>query len=211
MTEAELQQQNEILSIDRKGQVKGISTTIVNGPASTFHFRRKTDRNSPRTGQSSVSRKLEANTARSFKKNSVGHSTNEPGTFLYLGNNGDANALQSDIYSARSSSRKPFKTSRKGMVETPSVMRDIAGTPMVRRAAPRDKATFDNNSYTMIKQTLNKSPKMAKYIKEVYDANKYHSQMILNRSKTTNRHRSPNKQNLQGPNIMVSDDSDVRD
>ena len=119
----------------------------------------------------------------------IGHhpSAAEPGTFLYLGNNGDANALQSDIYSARSSQKKPWKSNRKGMVETPSVMRDIAGTPMVRRVAPPGKANFDNNSYTMIKQTLNKSPKMAKYIKEVYDANKYHSQMILNRSKTTAR------------------------
>ena len=32
---------------------------------------------------------------------------------------------------------------------------------------------FDNNSYAIIKKQLNKSPKMANYIKEVYDAGKY--------------------------------------
>ena len=169
--------------------------TITMG-TSNFHFRRKTDRNSPRTGQSSALSKnvvIGAATTRSFKKNSLGSQATEPGTFLYLGNKGD-NALQQDIYSARSSSRKPKKNHRKVMVETPSVMRDVAGTPLARRAPPQGgKAVFDNNSYSMIKQTINRSPKMAKYIKEVYDANKYHSQMLLNRSKTAVRRRSPLK------------------
>ena len=79
------------------------------------------------------------------------------------------------------------------MVETPSVMRDISGNSQKRDKGDKtNKAEFDNNSYSIIKQNINKSPKMSKYIKEVYDAGKYHSQMVLNnRSRTTAQGNSP--------------------
>ncbi len=42
----------------------------------------------------------------------------------------------------------------------------ITATPNAIKA----KKTFDNNSYSIIRKELNKSPKMANYIQEVYDA-----------------------------------------
>lgn len=39
----------------------------------------------------------------------------------------------------------------------------------------RTLKSFDNNSYSIVKRELNKSPKMANYIQEVYDANSYRS------------------------------------
>ena len=48
---------------------------------------------------------------------------------------------------------------------------------------PKRNRFFDNNSYSIIKQTLKKSPKMANYIREVYDAKGYHNKMKERRSK----------------------------
>ena len=48
---------------------------------------------------------------------------------------------------------------------------------VVRGVGPNTatKTSFDNNSYAIVKRELSKSPKMANYIQEVYDANSYHS------------------------------------
>ena len=51
-------------------------------------------------------------------------------------------------------------------------MRDEGPATPIRA---KHRKVFDNNSYSIIKKELNKSPKMANYIQEVYDANKYHS------------------------------------
>ena len=50
-------------------------------------------------------------TARSNTKKSLGGPP-EPGTFLYLGTNGDT-ALHSDLYSARSATKRPYRKRQK--------------------------------------------------------------------------------------------------
>ena len=80
----------ERLSDSRFDQLGRKVKTIPTGPT-TFHFRRKTEKISPRTGQSSVMSK-HVNTSRSMKKHSV-QVAREPGTFLFLGNATDANPL----------------------------------------------------------------------------------------------------------------------
>jgi len=94
---------------------------------------------------------IKPNTARSqAKKNSV-----DTSSFLYLGKNGAPNALQSDIYSARSSIRKQAAKSTRPIDK----LRDSGNAA----ASPR-RQVFDNNSYALVKNKLNKSPKMADYI-----------------------------------------------
>ena len=101
-----LTDQAEVLSDNRTAHKRG--KKLVSG---TFHFRRQTERASPRTGNNSAMTHAKQytnsilNTARlARRKQSVG--IPEPGTLFYLGHNGDATALQTDMYSARSMSRR---------------------------------------------------------------------------------------------------------
>ena len=87
-------------------------------------------------------------TARS-KKMSLG--IPEPGTFLYLGQNGES-ALYSDSLTTKKIKRRPRKSKDNQTVE------GVAASP------DGSKRTFDNNSYAIIKRQLNKSPKMSNYI-----------------------------------------------
>lgn len=62
--------------------------------SNAFHFRRKTERISPRTSQISQLSKnaITIQTTRSFKKTPI-VSLGEPGTLFYLGKNGGSDAL----------------------------------------------------------------------------------------------------------------------
>ena len=98
-----------------------------------------------------------------------------PSTILYLGmNKGDPTALLSD----RSNTLRSYrKKSKDGSSTIPSI-KDVL-TPTKR------SRVFDNNSYSIIKQTLKKSPKMSNYIKEVYDAKGFHNKMTARRVKAS--------------------------
>ena len=101
-----------------------------------------------------MSKPMTSHTIRS-KKNSVG--SREPSTLLFLGSSDGR-------HESKTKPKKDFN-SLPGMKLT-----NTSITSPVKR-----KRNFDNNTYSIMKRTLEKSPKMANYIKEVYDVGSYHS------------------------------------
>ena len=127
-----------------------------------FSLKRHTQKTESRFGQNTSMSKHVSHTSKSKNKNFI----IEPATFLYLGHSGDPNPLQTDRNSVRSVSNK-----RPNEIRLKRNTREPASIDAQRQH--QESTNFDNNSYAIIKKELSKSPKMANYIKEVYDADFY--------------------------------------
>ena len=105
------------------------------------------------------------------KRYELGQGNVDPANFLYLGRNGDANALENEVYSARTPGRaaKPAeqKSAKRCLLAQEENSSPLMPSQTGKKSTPQ--AVFDNNCYTFAaKKDLSKSPKMADYIHEVY-------------------------------------------